>query len=169
MHVIVLRLLFFFLSFSTAKSQTKEAVKQFMQSSLINNINSRCNCQFNTSQLTLTTLLCGDPTHSNYPTFRTTITTVNAPITTITGYIEEWVLQGSAVSDGLGFYEVDSFCTVFPESSSSPGCTRTETEGYSSIVLIGALMSEFIVLIVLFCIVMAVVLSFYSYKVKKTK
>ena len=139
-----------------------------MLSSLLNNINLQCRCNFNVSQLSLTTVLC-HPSHSNYPTFRTTITTINTPVATVTDYVEDWVLQNSAVSDGIGYYEIDSSCPVFPSSNDSPACPEVRNGVYSSAVLVGALIAEFVILMVVFCIIMAIVLSFYSYRIKKTK
>ena len=139
-----------------------------MESSLILQINSRCSCNLNSSHLSSSHSLCNrdDP---HYPTFRTTIKShASYSAHTLATYVEEWVLQSSASSDGLGYFTIDSACPVYP-SEDSGACGKAKDSSYTVEVLAGSLVAEFVGLSIVFCLIMAAILTIYSNRLKRRR
>ena len=140
-----------------------------MERSIINCINSRCYCNFNSSQLTSATILCNTAV-PYYPTYRAIVTShAQYSASSLAYYVEDWVNQGSAVTNGLAVFTVDSTCPVYPASSTDPACGEEKDDTFSVTVLVGSLIAEFVILIIIFCVVLAIVLAVFSSKLKKQR
>ena len=140
-----------------------------MELSIINAINSRCYCNFNSSQLTSSKILCNTAV-PYYPTYRAIITNhAQYSASSLAYYVEDWVHQSSAVTNGLAVFTVDSTCPVYPGSAQDLACGEEKDDTYSATVLVGSLIAEFVILMIIFCVVLAIILAVFSGKLKKQR
>ena len=141
-----------------------------MELSIINAINSQCHCNFNSSQITSAKVLCNTAV-PYYPTYRAVLTDLaQYSASSLAYYVENWVHQGPAVTNGLAVFTIDSTCPVYPESTEDLPCGDEEKDDtYSATVLVGSLIAEFVILMVIFCVVLAIILGVFSSKLKKQR
>ena len=132
-------------------------------------MNKRCQCNFNTSKLIDGIILC-DEYNPTYPTFRVVLNSqAQISANTLAGYVDEWVSLHPLVTNELATFSVDSECPVYPNSGDDL-CTESEdTATLDTGVLIGALMAEFIILVIIFFVSIAVLLSICSNRQKKQR
>ena len=130
-------------------------------------INTRCSCNFNSSHVSSAHSLCNrdDP---HYPTLRATILDHSFSTQNLATFVEEWVLRSPAVSDSFGYFTIDPSCPVYP-SDGAPACGKANDNTYSVEVLAGSLIVEFVGLSIVFCLIMAVILTVYSNRLKRRR
>ena len=132
-------------------------------------MNERCQCNFNTSKLVNGIILC-DENNPTYPTFRVVLKSqAQISANTLAGYVDEWVSLNPLVTNELATFSVDSECPVYPNSDDDL-CTESEdTATLDTGLLIGALMAEFIILMIIFFVSIAVLLAICSNQQKKQR
>lgn len=161
-----------FVSCSSATTWTEASengVSNFFKLVIAGEVNERCQCNFNTSKLINGIILC-DENNPTYPTFRVVLKSqAQISANTLADYVDEWVSLNPLVTNGLATFSVDSECPVYPNAGDDL-CTESEvTATLDTGVLIGALMAEFIILMIIFFVSIAVLLSICSNRQKKQR
>lgn len=144
-------------------------ISYLIESALVTEINARCLCSFTMSKLIDGKFSCSkDLPH--YPTYRVYIESMKGyTVQQLMDSVTSWVVTGPSVSDGVGTFSVDSSCPVQADSDNDPPCSAESESSVDVVLLVGVMITEFVVFLFVFAIIIAIITAVYSKRERKLK